>query len=142
MMNMNNRYRNNINRNCNQNVSAVVNNSSPEKKNDECVEVETVSKDVSAQGCGCNTNVNIRNMDRKVCLKKIYELGFAITETALYLDTHPEDKDALEYYCGIRNIYHDMSMQYAEYYGPLTYDYVFSENYWMWVATPMPWEVV
>ena len=110
MMNMNNRYRNNINRNCNQNVSAVMNNSSPEKKNDECVEVETVSKDVSAQGCGCNTNVNIRNMDRKVCLKKIYELGFAITETALYLDTHPEDKDALEYYCGIRITHSDPTM--------------------------------
>lgn len=35
----------------------------------------------------CN---NIRN-EKAMIMKNIYELGFALVETMLYLDTHPDD---------------------------------------------------
>ena len=35
----------------------------------------------------------------------VYELGFALLETALFLDTHPDNREALEYYCQIKHRY-------------------------------------
>ena len=31
-------------------------------------------------------------------LQKVYETGFALDEVTLYLDTHPSDSQAMEYY--------------------------------------------
>ena len=42
----------------------------------------------------CN---NIRN-EKAMIMKNIYELGFALVETMLYLDTHPDCKEAFIYY--------------------------------------------
>ena len=71
----------------------------------------------------------------------IYELGFVLTEVNLYLDTHPDDLEAIEYYAQIKDKYCDYMTQYADYYGPLDKLHISNDNYWMWVATPMPWEM-
>ena len=47
----------------------------------------------------CN---NIRN-EKAMIMKNIYELGFALVETMLYLDTHPDDAAAIEYYAEIKD---------------------------------------
>ena len=60
-------------------------------------------------------------------MQNIYELGFVLTEVNLYLDTHPDDLEAIEYYAQIKDKYCDYMTQY--------------DNYWKWVATPMPWEM-
>ena len=49
----------------------------------------------------CN---NIRN-EKAMIMKNIYELGFALVETMLYLDTHPDDAAAIEYYAEICTVY-------------------------------------
>ena len=36
--------------------------------------------------------------DKAQMLRYIQELGFAIDDVVLYLDTHPTDEDALRYY--------------------------------------------
>lgn len=74
-------------------------------------------------------------------MKNIYELGFVLTETNLYLDTHPDDMEAIEYYAQIKDKYCDYMTKYADYYGPLDKLHISNDNYWMWVATPMPWEM-
>lgn len=79
--------------------------------------------------------------DKHVMMKNIYELGFILTETNLYLDTHPDDIEAIEYYAQIRDEYCDYMTKYADYYGPLDKLHMSNDNYWMWVATPMPWEM-
>lgn len=79
--------------------------------------------------------------DRRMLMKEIYQLGFALVETVLYLDTHPADADALNYYHQIKKRYHMVMEMYAKEYGPLLNSNVMNENYWSWVATPMPWEV-
>jgi spore coat protein JB len=41
----------------------------------------------------------------------------------------------------IKDKYRDYMTQYADYYGPLDKLHISNDNYWMWVATPMPWEM-
>ena len=40
------------------------------------------------------------NIDRNcsALLRKVYEASFAVDDVILYLDTHPDDQDALNYY--------------------------------------------
>lgn len=79
--------------------------------------------------------------DKRGLMQNIYELGFVLTEVNLYLDTHPDDLEAIEYYAQIKDKYCDYMTQYADYYGPLDKLHISNDNYWMWVATPMPWEM-
>lgn len=78
---------------------------------------------------------------REAVMKNIYELGFVLVETMLYLDTHPNDLEALGYYAKMRDKYKLATEKYTQLYGPLQFTDVNNENYWTWVATPMPWEV-
>ncbi|MGN0328926.1 MAG: spore coat protein CotJB [Lachnospira sp.] len=95
---------------------------------------------MSRQG-GCqNKSCNIRQ-DRKALMMNIYELGFVLVETGLYLDTHPDDVQAIEYYMDIKEQYRKYIEKYSDYYGPIDKLHMSGDNYWMWVATPMPWEV-
>ena len=64
----------------------------------------------------CN---NIRN-EKAMIMKNIYELGFALVETMLYLDTHPDDAAAIEYYAEIKDKYVQFMKKYSDYYGPLS----------------------
>ena len=71
----------------------------------------------------------------------VYELGFVMVETALYLDTHPDDGEALAFYADMKHQYAEAVRLYNENVGPLSFYHVTNENYWNWVATPMPWEM-
>lgn len=78
--------------------------------------------------------------DKNAVMSKIYELGFALVETMLYLDTHPNDQEAINYYSEIKEKYSQCMKKYSDYYGPLNITHMGNDNYWMWVATPFPWE--
>lgn len=75
---------------------------------------------------------------------RLHDIGvvdFVIVEMALYLDTHPHDREALEYFNHYTRMKNQMMRDYAEKYGPLslsTADSVSKE--WKWVLQPMPWE--
>ena len=66
-------------------------------------------------------------------------LGFAIQELALYLDTHREDKEALELYQSYQRLYHDCMMRYTKDYGPLNHGTP-TEGPYSWLDDPWPWE--
>ena len=77
-------------------------------------------------------------MNREEMAIKIKEYQFAITDIALYLDTHPEDKKALclhKNYCKRAKELKDM---YQKMYGPLTINY--TSKKWRWLEQPWPWE--
>lgn len=73
-------------------------------------------------------------------LKFIYEVGFAIDDVILYLDTHPCDTEALNYYCQYKELKQQAVEEYTRYFGPLTVDNVESNNKWAWIREPWPWE--
>lgn len=94
-----------------------------------------------------NMPCNDTNIPEKSCFNKkeicmnVYELGFVMTEILLYLDTHPNDLEAIEYYNKMKEKYNKAVKVYEDKIGPLTFTGVDCDNYWTWVATPMPWEM-
>lgn len=72
-------------------------------------------------------------------LKRVYETGFALDDTVLYLDTHPADQGALNYYRYIKNANEEAIRNYEMAYGPLMYTQVTADT-WNWLDGPWPWE--
>ena len=72
-------------------------------------------------------------------LTELQTLAFAIQELALYLDTHRDDKEALELYRSFQRLYKECARKYEEKYGPLTHKSEMSGAYG-WLDDPWPWE--
>lgn len=78
---------------------------------------------------------------RDKLLKYITAVSFAIDDVVLYLDTHPCDKAALDYYENYRDLRKKAVKQFTEEFGPLTDENVdVSCNTWTWIDHPWPWE--
>lgn len=73
---------------------------------------------------------------------RLHALSFALVETALYLNGHPKDKRALEYYEKVSKEYKAELERYERENGPvsLSSDTVTDGNKWQWVNTPWPWQ--
>ena len=77
---------------------------------------------------------------KQALLKQIYDVGFAVDEVKLFLDTHPNDMAALNYYKKYRETLHNLTEEFNEKYGPLTADNMLANNQWTWINGPWPWE--
>ncbi len=73
--------------------------------------------------------------------KMIQTYSFVLHETALYLDTHPDCRQALRYYAKYRDKLAEAMRMYEEKYGPMTICGNNSCDSWDWVKEPWPWEV-
>ena len=67
-------------------------------------------------------------------------MSFAIQELALYLDTHPNDREALEVYRTYQRLYHKAMMEYGEKHGPLNHGTPVNTPKYNWLDDPWPWE--
>ena len=67
-------------------------------------------------------------------------LAFAIQELALYLDTHADDKEALELYQSYQEIYHKCMKEYTDQCGPLNHRNPTTKQRYQWLDDPWPWE--
>ena len=98
----------------------------------------------SERNCLCGFNMNDNNtcdnmdMTRENMIHQIKCYQFAITELALYLDTHPDDERALCLHRKYARELKDLKDKYQKVYGPLTID--FPCNKWRWLEEPWPWE--
>ena len=71
-------------------------------------------------------------MDRQELFNKVEAVGFALYDTALFLDSHPTNQMALDFFRDNQAMY----MQYRdEFYG------VDTAKGWTWTQGPWPWEV-
>ncbi len=73
-------------------------------------------------------------------MSEIRALSFALVETNLYLDSYPEDKEALAYFRRVREELAMKTEAYERAYGPLTVMGTNAAKSWEWVETPWPWE--
>ena len=82
--------------------------------------------------------------NRLARLDAIRALNFALWETALYLDGHPTDPAALDYFRTKQEEYRNLVTAYEDTYGPLTTmtGYTAMKNGWDWVQGPWPWQEV
>ena len=80
--------------------------------------------------------------DKEKMLRYVQELGFAIDDVVLYLDTHPTDRNALEYFKHYNRMANQARQEYSTKYTPLTISCVDASecNDWQWALSPMPWE--
>ena len=90
--------------------------------------------DLPFQGKVNNRELNITP------LTELQALGFAVQELALYLDTHRDDKEALELYRAYQQMYKECRMQYEQKFGPLTHKTVDDCKEYRWLDDPWPWE--
>lgn len=72
-------------------------------------------------------------------LTELQAMGFAINELALYLDTHSEDKEALELYRTYQKLYDQGMQTYSECCGPINHSIATKGSY-RWLDDPWPWE--
>jgi len=78
--------------------------------------------------------------DQKKLYRMIQNYAFVLQETALYLDTHPRCRKALQYYSKIREKLMEALRMYGEHYGQLTIYGGTSCDSWRWVEEAWPWE--
>ena len=79
-------------------------------------------------------------MNQRQLMEYVMMLGFCVMDMHLYLDTHPTDANALEYYDQYLEMYNNARTKYESNFGPLTAD-ASCRDRWTWIETPMPWEV-
>ena len=78
-------------------------------------------------------------MNREEMMNQIHALSFALTEAQLFLDTHPECRDALNYFRDTRDRLDAVMTEYQNKYGPLFADMTMGDK-WTWVDGPWPWQ--
>lgn len=81
------------------------------------------------------------NDTQKRLMKQVQMYSFALTEAVLYLDTHPHDTAALNYYEKYRKLRKEAIRKYEENFGPITAENIHPEKSWSWVLEPWPWEL-
>ncbi len=79
--------------------------------------------------------------EKEKAMCALQRTSFALVETVLFLNGHPCDTDALEYYKKIKEKYDEAVKEYEEHVGPVTVLGVKCEKGWTWVETPWPWEM-
>ncbi len=87
-----------------------------------------------------NQDMQQKRMNQKELYEWIMMLGFCAVDMMLYLDTHPDDEEALNYFNQCTALYNAAKQSYQEQFGLLN---AFSEQErfsWDWNTAPMPWE--
>lgn len=79
-------------------------------------------------------------VDKKKLMKRLQVCAFTLNETALFLDTHPNDQTALEFFSKHQKMYLETEREFVENYGPLTHMSYNGEPRWNWIDEPWPWE--
>lgn len=71
---------------------------------------------------------------------ELQSIAFAIQELALYLDTHRDDREALELYQSYQEMYHKCLKEYTKNCQPLNHCMPTTGTCYQWLNEPWPWE--
>ena len=78
--------------------------------------------------------------ERQRLLKRLQVCEFTLDDVRLYLDSHPCDCAALEYYKKHLEMRNKAYQDYIEKFGPLMANDCINTEKWTWVEEPWPWE--
>lgn len=73
-------------------------------------------------------------------LKKIGQYSHMMNDVKLFLDTHPDCREAMIAYAKYQKAYHMHKDEYEKTYGPLMPGMNEYDKKWLWVEGPWPWE--
>lgn len=75
-------------------------------------------------------------------LLELQQIGFGLVELTLYLDTHPNDMQAIQQFNQLAQHRQHCAQQFEMQYGPLLqFGHSFSKYPWQWSESPWPWQV-
>lgn len=80
-------------------------------------------------------------MSREEALKKVQMYDFALVDTGLFLDTHPDNKAALIFFAETRKKCKEARDYYEKNFGPLTCKATDVSKDYKWAMTKWPWEM-
>ncbi len=79
--------------------------------------------------------------DQKKALMYVDAVSFAALDSAMFLDTHPLDAEALEYFKHFNQLSNQAVAEYSKRYMPLSVSHAGCVKDWKaWAETPWPWE--
>lgn len=103
--------------------------------------------------CNIRNTQNVRNdqtnmvndlsyIDRETLLSRLTALDFMAVDLGLYLNTHPDNKEAIAEYNRIIKAAEMLRMKYEQDYGPLCSfrSYARNPQQWQWKDCPWPWK--
>ncbi len=81
-------------------------------------------------------------MNREELLKALMELDFLAVDLGLFLNTHPEESEAIAAYNQVITAADAVRMKYEDAFGPLCSfrSYATDTKDWQWMDTPWPWQ--
>ena len=82
----------------------------------------------------------MNQMNRQQLFNLINTVSFAVDDLLLFLDTHPDDVEAIKAFHHYSDIRRNALQVYSDQYGPLTIvtaDH--RQDVWNWALLPMPW---
>ncbi|MGN0484833.1 MAG: spore coat protein CotJB [Lachnospiraceae bacterium] len=85
-------------------------------------------------------NQRLQNMDQRSLLHWIDMVSMCMYDMILYLDTHPKDTDAMQYFSQYKQMREDAMDVFGNKFYPLLLDRAKPDCYWKWVLSPWPWE--
>lgn len=75
-------------------------------------------------------------------LEEIQAIDFVIVDLNLYLDTHPNDFEAIQQFNDLTEKSMKLKIEYEKEFGPLmNFGRSYSNYPFNWVDTPWPWQV-
>ena len=71
----------------------------------------------------------------------ITKVSFAMDDTRLFLDTHPDCTEAMEYFQKMQCIRHEAIKEYTERFGQIVSYHMNECDKWDWNSAPLPWNM-
>lgn len=78
--------------------------------------------------------------DKQKAMQKVQTAAFALVEANLFLDSHPENSEAIAYYEKYLKLYKEAVADYESKYSPINHRGAVKNGKWAWTTTPWPWE--
>lgn len=78
-------------------------------------------------------------MNREEMLMQLTAMDFYTVDLNLYLNTHPNDEQALSKFNAVAAEANNLRQQYEEMYGPLSTRRPIKGPPWEWIENPWPW---
>ena len=75
-------------------------------------------------------------------MRQIQMFGLFAHDAALFLDTHPDDRRAMQHFRQFRQLTEEATVEYEKNFGPVTHaSPELGGGRWNWTDGPWPWEV-
>ncbi|MBR6407363.1 MAG: spore coat protein CotJB [Clostridia bacterium] len=78
--------------------------------------------------------------EREKMIREFSAVCFALTDVMMFLDTHPDDVDALKYKKQLAAKEAALREKFESCFGPISAASSGNDRCWEWISDPWPWD--